>query len=150
MLLFPRTTHPASGSADWPATTKAVQCEWYELGNAANVTFEETHKASQRAVGDHEELCVFDQENLPVKGACSPMDVAPWAEVHETYHAILARLLLGEVNPEQVVSDSKLKQFLHAFRMAAYNVSMMLATEVRTHTGYTAVKNETQNLARQA
>ncbi|WP_396278354.1 putative transposase [Glutamicibacter creatinolyticus] len=72
------------------------------------------------------------------------------AKANEKYQAIQARLPLGEVNPEQVVLESELKQLLHGFRMAAYNVSMMLATEVRTHTGYTAAKNETHTLIRQA
>ncbi|MCW4466565.1 hypothetical protein OK351_13785 [Glutamicibacter sp. MNS18] len=71
------------------------------------------------------------------------------AKANQAYQAIPARLPLGEVNPEQVVLDTEPKQLLHVFRMAAYNVSMMLATEVRVNTGLKA-KNYTHQFVRQA
>ncbi|WP_431711543.1 putative transposase [Glutamicibacter uratoxydans] len=72
------------------------------------------------------------------------------AKANAAYQKIPARLPLGEVSPGQVVLDTELKQLLHAFRMAAYNISMILATEVRTQTGYSAAQNETHNFIRQA
>ena len=71
------------------------------------------------------------------------------AQASKEYQAIAAKLPLGEVNPGQQVLESELKQVLHAFRMAAYNV-MMLATQVRTQTGLKAASNEAHVFVRQA
>ncbi|WP_431711861.1 putative transposase [Glutamicibacter uratoxydans] len=80
----------------------------------------------------------------PVTKAKKELDQAEAA-----YKKIPTRLPLGEVNPGQLVLDTELKQLMHAFRMAAYNVSMMLATEVRVHTSLKA-HNYTHQFVRQA
>lgn len=80
----------------------------------------------------------------PVTKAKKELDQAEAA-----YKKIPTRLPLGEVNPGQLVLDTELKQLMHAFRMAAYNASMMLATEVRVNTSLRA-RNYTHQFIRQA
>lgn len=72
------------------------------------------------------------------------------AKANEEHQGTATRLSLGEVNPGQMVLDAELKQLLHGFRMAAYNVSMALATDIRTNTGFKAAKNQAHALVRQA
>lgn len=57
--------------------------EWYDLDEVAGATIQELHDAVSRPVSDHEELWVFDHENLPIEGECSPLDVAPWSQAYE-------------------------------------------------------------------
>lgn len=57
--------------------------EWYDLNDAQDVTVEMLHETVRRPVGSHEELWVFDKENLPIDGECSPLDIAPWATAYE-------------------------------------------------------------------
>lgn len=66
-----------------------------------------------------------------------------------TYERLSARLPLGEVNPEQQVLETELKQLLHAFRMAAYNIMMMLVSDIRVNTSYKAASTKAHNLVRQ-
>lgn len=65
------------------------------------------------------------------------------------YNSIPTRLPLGEVNLSQQVLESELKQLLHGFRMASYNASMILATEVRTNTGFKAAAAQAHAFVRQ-
>lgn len=71
------------------------------------------------------------------------------AQADEVYQSIPGRLPLGEVNPGQQVLESEMKQLLHGFRMAAYNASMILATEVRTNTGFKAAVTQAHAFVRQ-
>lgn len=88
---------------------------------------------------------MLNELNAPVLAAEKQL-----AQASKEYQAVLAKLPLGEVNPGQQVLESELKQVLHAFRMAAYNVMMMLATQVRTQTGLKAASNEAHVFVRQA
>lgn len=65
------------------------------------------------------------------------------------YQLLPARLPLGEVNPEQQVLETEVKQLLHGLRMSAYNIMMMLVAEIRTNTGYKAARTKAHNLVRQ-
>ena len=88
---------------------------------------------------------MLNELNAPVLAAEKQL-----AQASKDYQAVVAKLPLGEVNPGQQVLESELKQVLHAFRMAAYNVMMMLATQVRTQTGLKAASNEAHVFVRQA
>ncbi|MGP5690694.1 putative transposase [Glutamicibacter ardleyensis] len=88
---------------------------------------------------------MLNELNAPVLAAEKQL-----VQASKEYQAIAAKLPLGEVNPGQQVLESELKQVLHAFRMAAYNVMMMLATQVRTQTGLKAASKEAHVFVRQA
>ncbi|WP_146112515.1 putative transposase [Arthrobacter sp. MYb224] len=88
---------------------------------------------------------MLNELNAPVLAAEKQL-----AEASKAYQAISTKLPLGEVNPGQQVLESELKQVLHAFRMAAYNVTMMLVTQVRTQTGYKAASSQAHVFVRQA
>lgn len=68
---------------------------------------------------------------------------------HTAYQELPARLPLGEVSPEQQVLETEVKQLLHGFRMAAYNIMMMLVSEIRTNTSYKAARTKAHHLVRQ-
>lgn len=52
-------------------------------------------------------------------------------------------------HPGQQVLETEVKQLLHAFRMAAYNVMMMLVREIRVNTTYAAKATKAHDLVRQ-
>lgn len=58
------------------------------------------------------------------------------------------RLPLGQVNPGQQVLETRLKQFTHLIGMSAYTISMSLARDIRTNTGYRSAHNEAHALVR--
>lgn len=82
--------------------------------------------------------------------ACGPITAEQELRTAQAaYNALPARLPLGEVNPEQQVLETELKQLLHGFRMAAYNIMMMLVSEIRVNTSYKAASTKAHNLVRQ-
>ena len=54
--------------------------DWFSAAEAADVTPRQIHGG--RATS-HEELWVFDHDNIPVDGEFAPMDATGWAEVYD-------------------------------------------------------------------
>lgn len=69
-------------------------------------------------------------------------------KAEEAHLAVPGRLPLGEVNPGQQVLETRLKQFTHLIGMSAYTISMSLARDIRTNTGYRSAHNEAHALVR--
>lgn len=66
------------------------------------------------------------------------------------WEKIPARLPLGEVNPGQLVLETEHKQLLHAVRMSAFNASMAMVADIRSHTGLRSVFKDANEFVRQA
>ena len=69
-------------------------------------------------------------------------------KAEDAHQAIPARLPLGQLHPGQQVLDTRLKQFTHLIGMSAYTISMSLARDIRTNTGYRSAHNEAHALVR--
>lgn len=54
--------------------------DWYDCAEAADVTPRQIHGGRPTS---HEELWVFDHDNIPVDGEFAPMDATGWAEVYD-------------------------------------------------------------------
>ncbi len=54
--------------------------DWFPAAGADLVTVEQVHRDSRSPLWGCEELWVMDHEYLPIKGECSPMEAAAWAE----------------------------------------------------------------------
>ncbi|MDQ0095970.1 putative transposase [Paeniglutamicibacter psychrophenolicus] len=81
--------------------------------------------------------------NAPVNDAHAAVEKAEAA-----HKKVPGRLPLGEVNPGQQVLETRLKQFTHLIGMSAYTISMSLAGDVRTNTGYRSAHNGAHALVR--
>lgn len=53
---------------------------------------------------------------------------------------------MGQLNPGQPLPETRLKQFTHLIDMSAYTISMALARDIRTNTGYRSACNEVHAL----
>jgi hypothetical protein len=69
-------------------------------------------------------------------------------KAEDAHLAVPGRLPLGEVIPGQRVLETRLKQFTHLIGMSAYTVSMSLARDILTNTGYKRAKKEAHALVR--
>lgn len=61
-----------------------------------------------------------------------------------------ARLPLGEANPGQLVLDTEQQQLLHAVRMSAFNASMPMVADIRSHNGLKSKFKDASEFVRQA
>ena len=78
------TTHPATGTIP-SAWIGCLACynegrlvgDWFNAATADEVTTYDVHGAHSRA-DSHDELWVFDHENIPVRGEMDPITAAAW------------------------------------------------------------------------
>ena len=54
--------------------------DWFSAAEAADVTPGQIHGGRDTS---HEELWVFDHDNIPVDGEFAPMDATGWAEIYD-------------------------------------------------------------------
>ena len=55
--------------------------DWFDAATADEVTLADVHGAHSRA-DSHDELWVFDHENLPIRGELDPLAAAEWGRVY--------------------------------------------------------------------
>ena len=90
MTLFALPVSPLSPSA--PAPRVWIGClhcynsghligEWFDAATADEVTTYDVHGAHSRE-DSHDELWVFDYENIPVRGEMDPSEAAEWGRVY--------------------------------------------------------------------
>lgn len=80
----------------------------------------------------------------------APLNAAHEAvlEAEDQHNWLPTRVPLGQLHPGQQVLETAVKQLGHLFGITAYNVSMALAREVRTNTGYNRADDEAHTLVR--
>ncbi len=69
-------------------------------------------------------------------------------QAEAAHEKIPARLPLGQLHPGQQLLETRLKQFTHLIGMTAYTISMALARDIRTNTGYRSAHTEAHALVR--
>ena len=82
------TTHPRPAVDEPRVWIGCLACynegrlrgDWFSAAEAADITPRQIHGA--RATS-HEELWVFDHDNIPVDGEFAPMDATGWAEAYD-------------------------------------------------------------------
>lgn len=77
---------------------------WHDAINADEVTTDSLHGAHLRA-DSHDELWVFDHENIPVSGEMSPSDAAAWGSVLAEVEEHLRPALVAWVESGDYVAE---------------------------------------------
>lgn len=78
--------------------------DWFDAATADEVTTYDVHGAHSRA-DSHDELWVFDHENIPVKGELDPMTAAVWGRCLTEVDDHLRAALLAWVESGDYVAE---------------------------------------------